>query len=357
MKIGIDGSTVTNNKAGVGYYTFSMIKALEQVDSKNEYFVFTNNSENFLDLELKENFHIVEIKANRAGFAWILQVIKRLNKEKFDVFFSTSNFSFAIFYNKTVQVIHDLAPVKYPGFFTLKGSLMYRLQLNSCLKRAKVIFTTTETIKNEIVEYSPETKDKVYVGGYGVHEWVFKESSELEQNNTKAKYTLPENYFLSVSTLEPRKNHINMILGFNEFFKENSDYHYVIVGKKGWFYQKIFETAKSVDAYGNIHFLGYVPEEDLGAIYDLSKGVVMLSFYEGIGLSTQEGMIRGLPILASDIPVFHEVLGENAIFCNLVKKDLIKKGFNELKERNKSNFITNSRYNWNSAAQKLLEIL
>src|SRR5690606_26627847 len=112
------------------------------------------------------------------------------------------------------------------------------------------------------------------------------------------------------------KNHINTIKAFSQFYRDYPEFHYVIAGKKGWYYDEIFTEVEKSEAKDNIHFLGYVPEEDLGVLYDLSKGVIMLSFYEGIGLSALEGYVRGLPVLVSDIPIFHEVIKKSGIFKN-----------------------------------------
>ena len=357
MKFGIDGSSITPSKAGIGYYAFSLIQALQELDKENEYYIFTNNLENLSELNLKDNFQAVEIKSERVNFVWILQVVNYLKDNHFDSFLSMGNFSFGILYRKSVQVVHDLAPIKYPQFFTKKGALNYKIQLNLCLKRCKRILTTSQSVKEEIEKYKPFTKGKISVIGFGVHDWVLKESSEEDRQVIIEKYNLPKKFFLSVSTLEPRKNHINTIKAFTEFNKDYPEFHYVIVGKKGWFYDEILKEVETSRAKENIHLLGYVSEGDLGALYDLSKGVIMLSFYEGIGLSAMEGTFRGLPVLVSDIPIFREVVKNNGIFKDPTNLEEILKGLKSLSSAKRKNFVSKNEYNWERCAIILKETL
>lgn len=357
MKFGIDGSSITPSKAGIGYYIFSLIQALQELDKENEYYIFTNDIKNLVDLNLVNNFKAVEIKADRVSFSWIVKVVNYLNNNNFDSFLSTANFSFGILYNKSVQIVHDLAPIKYPQFFSKKGALNFKVQFNLCLKRCKKILTISESIKNEVIEYMPSTKDKIDSAGFGIHDWVSKKSTLEELERVKEQYNLPEKYFVSVSTLEPRKNHINTIKAFAKFHNDYPDFHYVIVGKKGWFYDEILKEVETSVAKDNIHLLGYLPEEDLGALYDLSKGVIMLSFYEGIGLSALEGTFRGLPVLVSDIPVFREVVKENGVFKDPKNIDDILSGLKTLSISSRKDFENHSIFSWLTSAKIVQESL
>src|SRR5690242_1991688 len=126
MRIGIDISTITDDKAGIGYYTYSIVKEIVSLDPENKYTLFTNNLDTLKSFkkEISNSAEIVEIKEAKAGFFWIQKVVRYLNKNDFNLFLSPTNFTFGILFPKTIQIVHDLAPLKYPEFFSKKGSFM-----------------------------------------------------------------------------------------------------------------------------------------------------------------------------------------------------------------------------------------
>ena len=78
----------------------------------------------------------------------------------------------------TITVIHDLAKIKYSQFFSKKGSLFYKIQLRLLLRREKVIVVPSETVKNELEEYSSKARNKVYSIPEGLHEWTMTKPSK-----------------------------------------------------------------------------------------------------------------------------------------------------------------------------------
>ncbi len=106
MKIAIDISVINPSKAGIGYYAQSIVEALIKKDSENTYVLVTNDKKNS-EFKLPKNFTILEVPSERGSITWIWKVSRILNKEGFDALISPSNFSFAIFFPRTIQIIHD----------------------------------------------------------------------------------------------------------------------------------------------------------------------------------------------------------------------------------------------------------
>ena len=357
MKIAIDISIITPSKAGIGYYAHNVVESLAKVDSTNEYTLITNDLKNFNFNHLPENFNILEISSERGGFKWIWKVSRLLNKEGYDALISPSNFSFAILFPRTIQVIHDLAPIKFPQFFSKKGVFMYRLLLNLALKRAYKIGVPCNTIRDELIDYNRKVQEKIFITGEGLHEWTFLAKDKQRESEVKKKYKLPAKYLLSVSTLEPRKNHLRMIRAFTELIRDEPDLHYVIAGKKGWFFEEIFETVERLGLEDKVLFTGYMPEEDLPYLFDQATGFVYCSFYEGFGIPPLEAYARGIPVLCSDIKVLREVMGETAMYADPLDywdmyqkmKELI-----EIKKKKPSSEVL-SKFSWERCAQNIIQ--
>jgi glycosyltransferase involved in cell wall biosynthesis len=357
MRIGIDASMITESNAGIGYYTKSLINALSVKDSHNEYFLFTNNKKNLSDISLDSKFQILEIRSDKAGLVWILRVALKLYLKKFDLFISPSNLSFAVMYPKTIQFVHDLAPKKYPEFFPKNSSSAFIRQLNSAVKRSFYIATVSQTVRSEIISEWPSMEFKVRYVGAGIHNWIHKKYSDKDKEQIKKKYDLPEKYLLTVSTLEPRKNHINTIRAFAKFLENNPDYYLLIAGKKGWMFEGIFELVKTLGLDNRVRFLDYVPDADLPLIYDFSKGAIMLSFYEGFGLPVVEAISRGVPVLASDIAVFRELKLQEITYVNPENIEEISAGMSKvIGNKPERSVDIESEFDWGRSAERLIEL-
>lgn len=357
MRIGVDVSTITENKAGVGYYIFSLIKNLLEIDPNNQYILFTNKLDNIQEFAIHPNAFLYEIPDEKAGLSWIRKIAKVVNKET-DIFLSPANFTFSILCKNSIQIIHDLAPIKYPQFFSKKGAILYRLQLEIATRKAKKIITPLEAIRQEIIQQFPLTTEKVLTIGGGAHDWTADEVSVDEILNIKRKYSLPGKFFLTAATLEPRKNHINIIKAFKTFSRSNPDYYYVIVGKKGWFYEEIFKTVEKLGLKDKIIFLGYVPEEDLGGIYKNASAAIFCSFYEGFALPPLEAASFNLPLVLSNISAFKEVFGDLVNYVNAEDTKSIHKGMKEVIQKKRVNYDeVLSKFSWKSTAQKVHAII
>lgn len=367
MKIGIDLSMVDSRSAGIGHYAESITESLLENDKNNDYILFTQDKSNLSNLlntlenlNLKKRVVVNEVKGH--GVLWIYKVVKILKKDDFDFFLSPSNFLFGVLFSNTVQWIHDLAPVKFPQFFKRNSSLKYKLLLDLLLLKGKYIATISESVKQEIIEYRPSSKNKIIYIGIGIHSWILNKADQKIKEDLSKKFNLPKNFFLCVSTLEPRKNHINTIKGFKNFLdKTNSDYKLVITGKKGWFYEEIFKLVKELSIEDKVIFTDYLNNQELNALYELSNSIVMLSFYEGFGLALIEGLIKGKNLLVSNIPVFNEVLNndkDRAVFSDPNDLTSIANGFKILTKKDTvSKPYDYSNFTWSLCSKRLRELL
>ncbi len=140
-----------------------------------------------------------------------------------------------------------------------------------------------------------------------------------------------------------------MLKAFSEVYKK-IPIPLVITGKKGWKYKRIFEMVKKLNLKKDVIFTGYVPEEDLPAIYNAADLFVYPSLYEGFGLPPLEAMACGTPVITSNTSSFPEVVGDAGIMVNPhdvdelakvmyevltndgLREDMIKKGLKQPKK-------------------------
>ena len=186
---------------------------------------------------------------------------------------------------KVVITVYDMVFKLFPE--TMERSNYKKLDRNlkqSC-KRADRIITISENSKREIQEYLDVDSSKIDIIYPAVDHGVYTRKDRSGIDKILAKYSIPEDYFLYLGTLEPRKN-IETIIESFKIFKDryNSDHTLVIAGKKGWMYDKIFSMVDRYNLEGDVVFPGYVAEEDKPYLYSGARAFIFPSLYEGFGM-------------------------------------------------------------------------
>jgi hypothetical protein len=121
--------------------------------------------------------------------------------------------------------------------------------------------------------------------------------------------------FLMVGTIEPRKGHAQTLDAFERLWASGLDVRLVIIGKPGWKTDLLAaRLRKHAETGHRLFWLEAAGDDDLEAAYGTSTCLIAASLNEGFGLPLIEAAMRGLPILARDVPVFREVAGEHAAY-------------------------------------------
>lgn len=119
--------------------------------------------------------------------------------------------------------------------------------------------------------------------------------------------------FLSVSTLEPRKGHGQILSAFDILWANGVDANLVFVGKQGWMVEDLIDRLSNHPEFGKrLFWLAGISDEYLDMIYAASTCLIAASEGEGFGLPLIEAAQHKCPIIARNIPVFREVAGEHA---------------------------------------------
>ena len=180
----------------------------------------------------------------------------------------------------------------------------------------------------------------------------------------KKKYAITGPFFLYVGTLQPRKNINKLIQAFALLNRPRLKL--VIGGKRGWFYEQIYEEAKRLKVEDRVIFTGFIPDEDLPALIKASRAYVLPSLYEGFGMPPVEAQAVGTPVVVSQVSSLPEVVGQSGIYIKdphsaksiatsltqvlnmspSQRQDTIRRGKENVK-----------RFDWDESAKKLLQII
>lgn len=294
MKIWVDCTFGLEFKTGVGMYILMLIECFDKL--KLDYEKFSCKS--IKHLKFKYYFYL--LWANT--FFYIETLIKKPDVIIFPTFYMPFLKRKG---TKYFTVIHDLAFYSFPQTRGKYFLSVFKSATNIAIKKADMIITVSETIKKEIIERFNFPEDRIKIINNTVGEQFF---NEPEESNVLKKFNVEaQAYIIAVATLNKHKNVISLVKAFETLSDKYPDIKLLLVGPKG--NSEILTTNK------NVIFTGYVQDEEIVSLYQNSLMSVFPSLYEGFGIPILEAQASKTPLICSDIPVFKEVAGEGALFC------------------------------------------
>lgn len=376
MKIAFDAQLLMKGeKTGIGWCAENILKKMPQY-SKYDYqlncFTLGYSAEQFNNIE--KYFHL-GYKVNKC--TWFHDVIYRMIWNFFSVPYSAffgKNADITLFFNyvippgvkgKKINFVYDMAYKAHPETVRIKTRELLNIALMKSCKRADHIITISEFSKNEIIKYLDIPDEKISIMPCGVDSLLYHPNySEQDVKTVTNKYQIQGEYLLYLGTLEPRKNIERLIKAYALLKKEISNTpKLVLAGRKGWMFESIFETVKSLQMENDIIFTGYIDYKDAPILIKGAKIFLFPSIYEGFGMPPLEAMASGTPVIVSNVSSLPEVVGDAGILVDPFSVDSIKEGL-KLLVNDEDKRIELSRmgierakiYTWDNAVEILQDV-
>lgn len=225
-----------------------------------------------------------------------------------------------------IITIYDLIPILFPHLFTQSQVDTFKRSLYSIDVNRDWIICISQSTKDDLLNFFGGNLDssKVSVTPLAASKAFLPIQDIHLIKDTLSNYGIPTNrpYLLTLCTLEPRKNLAAVIRSFSNLIKIGLDLSLVLVGVQGWKNKSIFEEIKKDKKLkSRLFFTGFVPDEDLSAIYSGATCFVYPSLYEGFGLPPLEAMQCGIPVITSNVSSLPEVVGDAGITINPKDED------------------------------------
>ena len=363
MKIVINALGPSKVKAGIGNYLSNLINKLSIVDKKNKYIIFASSENKIFYKTQNKNFFIIDIgfwgRNNLLRIFWEQLILPvKLLEHKADILFSPGFVCPLIKAVKYITVIHDMTFFSHPQVHTFFKKLYFPFMIKRSVKRSEKIIAISYNTKKEIIKYIKIPPEKIVVTHLSANKFS-KSNIKDEKKFLSEKYNIKSEYLLFVGMIEPRKN-LDLII---EAFKKFSDktIKLVIVGKKGWMVDDLFEKIKLKNLDEQIIFTGFVPDNELEIFYKTAKVFLYPSLYEGFGIPVLEAMTTGCPVITSNISSLPEVAGDAAILIDPENSeelsDAVNKLINDVKIREelvKKGFENTKKFSWKKTAKQTL---
>ncbi|AEF97057.1 glycosyltransferase family 4 protein [Methanotorris igneus] len=366
MKIGIISDRLNRPLTGIGNYVYNLINELSKIDKGRIYLI--NYKENNLFPELNKIIikNPFEKFPKKPFYFWHLYLNYYLNRKKLDLDIIHSPENIPIFvklkYQKKIITVHDIIPYIFPKTSIKLNYYRYKYIFPLILKTTDKIITDSYHTKKDLIKHFKIPEDKIKVIHLAANE-NYKPLKEEEINKIKRKYNLNYPVILYVGALSANKNIPTLLKAFYKLKKQGIKHKLVITGEKRWKYKSIFETIEKLNLQKDVIFTGYVPDEDLPALYNAADLFVYPSLYEGFGLPPLEAMACGTPVITSNTSSLPEVVGDAGIMVNPYDVDeLANKMYNVLtndglrEELSKKGLERAKLFSWKKCAEEHLKV-
>lgn len=322
IHIGFDAKRLFLNETGLGNYSRDLVRGLLEHYPNNSYFLYTPKGELGLRTKFLINQPQVSIQypkgfdKNLKSYWRSVKLEKDLKRDKIQVFHGLSheipkkrkdsNI-------KYVVTIHDLIFLRYPENYKAIDRKIYEKKVRYACENADVIIAISKQTKKDIVEFLGVSEEKIKV--------IYQTCANSFQQNihygyvetVRKKYNLPENFILSVGTIEKRKNVASLVKAIG---KSNTKLPLVVVGSHTSYLNEVEKMVAKYKLENQVAFLQNVSFLDLPAIYKMANLFVYPSVFEGFGIPILEALYCKTPVIAATGSCLEEAGGPSSKYCN-----------------------------------------
>jgi glycosyltransferase involved in cell wall biosynthesis len=329
MRIAIDCRVALEHKTGDRTYCLTLLRGLESLDLDPARFSFDlllHKSDDESVLPRCKYLHPRVIEAPNSR-AWTLLALPRALRELKPDLLHVQYLAPLRLPCPYVTSIHDVVWKAFPETFPGLHKGVMNAFLPGVARRARFVLCGTRAAGDDIAKYLRVPPEKLRVTPYAADPLFFEPVPPTTIATVKEKYRISAPYVWSVGVQQPRKNIERLVRAWGRFKSRFPDDPRVLVvsGKEGW-----GDIPRVTGACHDLIFTGYVPDEDVPALYAGADAFAYPSLYEGFGLPILEAMACGCPVLTSDRGAMREVAGGAAQTCNPDSVDSIAQGLDNL---------------------------
>jgi glycosyltransferase involved in cell wall biosynthesis len=240
---------------------------------------------------------------------------------------------------EVVWMVYDLIPIRYPHTVDVDVDMTttFKTWLSHAVRTADGFICISEATRADLELFIDESLSpgvrrpwsrSVHLGS-DFSPRVLRETPEVAKNVLKQIGERP--YFTTLGTLEPRKDQGTALDALDRLWAGGCDVALVMMGKRGWNVDKLIKRIEKHRENGRrLFWLESASDGDVQCLLKGAAALIQTSISEGFGLPLVEAGSQGIPLLLSDIPVFHEIAGDEATYFPVGKAKELAAAIEEL---------------------------
>ncbi|EFH85741.1 glycosyltransferase family 4 protein [Ktedonobacter racemifer] len=311
MRVAIDLIIAEKEPGGMLFATRALLEGLARTDQTNEYIVITTRPKEYRELANAPSITIYPVKLRTWRGILIqhqLTLPDILKKLKPDVLHVPAFAAPIGWHGPLVITVHDLAFLKVPQQSSLYARLYWQYLLRESVRRAQCVISISEQTSEELRTLWGIEDERIHLIHNAIRPLLRLDTVANEaQVGMHQRYG--KRYILHVGRIMPRKNVETLIAAFNAIADCLPDLNLVLAGGAGYDSAEVIQQAKKSPFHERIHLAGWIPDEDMSALYAAAEVLVVPSKHEGFGLPALEAMVCETPVIASPGAASMEIAG------------------------------------------------
>lgn len=206
---------------------------------------------------------------------------------------------------RPIYLVHDLIPITHPQFCRSGEAAKHEERMRTVLATAAGVVANSQHTLDTLAQFANSERADMPPAMVA---WPACATGRTSQSAAAAQ---PAN-FVILGTIEGRKNHILLLSVWKQLLAQlgNDCPRLIIVGRRGWQADQVFEMLDTFDFKGKVIEAGALDDAALAQVLGTAQALLFPSFAEGFGIPLVEALAAGIPVIASDLPVFREIAGD-----------------------------------------------
>jgi glycosyltransferase involved in cell wall biosynthesis len=207
---------------------------------------------------------------------------------------------------RPVYFVHDLIPISHPEYCRDGEARRHEQRLRTILTTARGLIVNSADTGAELCHYGKAV-------GLPVPPLVVAPLGTLALPPPQLSSPCPQSFFVMLGTIEPRKNHLMMLHLWRQMIESGAPNmpSLVIIGQRGWECEQVLDLLeRSPGLKTKVIEHGGCDDAELSTWLHHARALLFPSFVEGYGMPLAEALAHGVPVIASNLPVFREIAGD-----------------------------------------------
>jgi glycosyltransferase involved in cell wall biosynthesis len=315
MHLVINGTEIGRQRGGNESFLMGLLQGIQDAELPLQVTVLVASGGVIGAEPFKAMCQIIDIGAYQRLPFYLWQQTTLLRRIKPDWYLSTY-FLPPLLPCRGVVIVHDVSFRAHPSYFPPEIALYMRLLTGLAIHKAGVVVLDSEFTAQEVKHYYPQVAAKGVVTWMGV-DGRFRQPPVRDDLEVLQKYGLQTPYIMAIGNIHPRKNLARLLEAYRQLTSNNVAMPRMVwIGLPRWGSADLIRQALET----GVLLPGYVPADDLPALYRGAAVFVYPSLYEGFGLPVLEAMTCGTPVICSNTSSLPEVAGDAA--CMVDSQDI-----------------------------------